>query len=104
MFGPFYTLDISLVPVVQIVIAGNEEHSIEIGIQVLQSLKTIVESDNINTGAIIMPISKEHGSFAAFLFGFGSGPFDEIQTIVVVQLTVWFQSNGNVSKNPGFLK
>jgi hypothetical protein len=56
----------------------------------LQGLEAIVQSNNVDTSSIVMPIAQKESGFASFFFGLLSKPFYEIQTIIIVCLTVAF--------------
>jgi hypothetical protein len=72
------------------VIARNKINSFKIVIQMLQGLEAIVQSNNVDTSSIVMPIAQKESGFASFFFGLLSKPFDKVQAIVVVCLTVAF--------------
>ena len=50
----------------------------------LQCSQAVVQRDDVETGTVVVPIAQEQTGFATLLLGFGSGPFDEGQTVLVV--------------------
>jgi hypothetical protein len=71
-------LYITFVTIIKIVIARDKINAAKIVIEVLQRPKAIVESNDIDTGTIVMPVAQEHGCFATLLPGLGSKPFDKV--------------------------
>jgi hypothetical protein len=49
-----------------------------------------------------VPVAQEQASFATFGSGFGSGPFHKIQTVIIVGLTVAFETKMYVCEDCGF--
>ena len=73
-------------------------------IHMLQGPETVTQGDNVQTGPVVVPVTQEQASFATFFPGFGSGPLDKIQTVIVVCLTVGFESKMYVCEDRGFFK
>jgi hypothetical protein len=46
-----------------------------------------------------VPITQKHGSFTALFTSFGSGPFNKIQTVIIVTGAVGFQAKVNVGED-----
>ena len=84
MSGPFNTLDIPLVTIIQIMVSRNKINVFKIVIEVLQGSQAVVQRDYVETGPVVVPITQEQTGFAPFFPGSGSGPFDESQTVLVV--------------------
>ena len=59
---------------------------------------------NVQTSSVVVPVAQKHASFATLLLGLGRGPFYKIQTVIVVCLTVGFESKMYVCKDRGFFK
>jgi hypothetical protein len=60
------------------VIARDKINAAKIVIEMLQRPKAIVESNNIDTGTIVVPVAEEHGCFTTLLLSFGCKPFDKV--------------------------
>jgi hypothetical protein len=84
MSGPFNTWDIPLVTIIQIMVSRNKINVFKIIIEMLQCSQAVVQRDDVETGTVVVPIAQEQTGFATLLLGFGSGPFDEGQTVLVV--------------------
>jgi hypothetical protein len=101
MTSPFNTLDITLVAIIQVVIAGNKIYLAKVVIHVLQCSETVVQGDNIQAGSVVVPISKKHAGLATFRSCLGSGPLHKVQAVLVVSDTVAFEPKVNVGEDRG---
>jgi hypothetical protein len=57
MPGPTYTLNVSAITIKQIVIAGNKKHLAEPLRQALNSANTVIQSKDIDSSTIIVPVA-----------------------------------------------
>jgi hypothetical protein len=85
-------------------ITRDKIHGSKIVIQVFQGSQAISQCNNVDAGTVVVPVTQEHCSLTTFRLCFGSGPFDKIQTVVVVRLAIGLQSKMYVSKDRGFFK
>jgi hypothetical protein len=84
MSGPFNTLDIPLVTIIQIMVSRNKINVFKIIIEMLQCPQAVVQRDNVETGPIVVPITQEQTGLTTLFLSSGSGPFHEAQAIVIV--------------------
>jgi hypothetical protein len=104
MFGPLHTLNIALVSIIKIVIARNKIYLIKVVIHVLQGPEAVTQGNNVQAGPVVVPVAEKQTGFTTLLSGFGSGPFNKVQTVVIMGLTVGFQSKMYVCEDCGFFK
>jgi hypothetical protein len=72
--------------------------------QFLKGSKAIVHSSNIKTVAIVMPIAHKDANITPLLFCFSNIPVYKIFAILIVGITIGFQSKVNVRKTGYFFK
>jgi hypothetical protein len=88
MACPFNTLNITLVAIIQVVIARNKVNMFKVIIHVLQGPEAVVQCDNVETGTVVVPVTQEQAGFTPFLSSLGSGPLHKVQAVLVVSYTV----------------
>jgi hypothetical protein len=104
VFGPLYALYVSVVSIIQIVVARNKIHLFKIVIHVLQCLETVVQRDNVETGSIVVPVAQEQAGLATLFSGLGRGPLHKVQAVLVVLSAVAFESKMYVCEDRGLAK
>jgi hypothetical protein len=78
MACPFNTLNITLVAIIQVVIARNKVNMFKVIIHVLQCPEAVVQCDNVETGTIVVPITEKHTGLTTFFLCLDSGPLYKV--------------------------
>jgi hypothetical protein len=102
MLGPFRGINVTLVPVVEIVVSWDEDDLIEVFAEMFQGTQAIVQRQDIDSSSIVVPISQHQAYLTTFGFGLGGGPLHKGQAVLIVQLAVAFQPQMEVSEYRGF--
>jgi hypothetical protein len=102
MACPFNTLNITLVAIIQVVIARNKVNMFKICIHVLQCPEAVVQCDNVKTGTVVVPIAQKQAGFATFRLGLGRSPLHKVQAVLVVSDAIALEAKMDVSEDRGF--
>jgi hypothetical protein len=85
---PFGTIDITLVSVVQVVIAGNKVKAIKRLAQFFQTPETVLQGLHVQRRTLMTPVAQEHAGFTTVLLGRVYKPINKITTVLIVDKTV----------------
>ena len=98
---PVHAIGITTIPVVEIVIARYQNGLLESAGYVFQTAQTVVQSDYIDTVAIVVEIAQEQAGFTLLFLGQITHPVDKSPAVFVVSNTVAFLAQVQVGKHHG---
>lgn len=86
--GPFGTVDVATITIVEIVIARYEVHLIKGRAESFQGSQAVLQSHHVDTGSVMTPVAQEQGSVTALAPGQVYEPIHELLTVLIVNHTV----------------
>ena len=89
---------VSFIPVVEIVIAGNKKELRKCLTQTLQGFETEVQGLQIDRSTMMMPVAQKKPCVTIVRLCSSNDPVHKLQTVLIVQHTVGFQSEMYVSE------
>jgi hypothetical protein len=84
--------------------AQEQEHYFKVVCQILHIGSGVVQCAYVNSGPVVVPVTKKDACFGTFSLGFFYHPLDKVFTVVIVGTAVVAQSEMNVREADCFFK
>ena len=95
---PGRAVDVTPIPIVEIVIAGYEVELVKGPAQLLQTAQTEVQGMQVNRRTMVVPIAQEHAGVTALLPGQRNSPIYESFAVLIVQEAIALEPKVYVSE------